>query len=55
MSEGIELEQGHNRDNLPSKVAQFHHVGVCVKKQILRFDVSVAHAHLVNIGEGTSN
>ena len=44
-----------NRVNLPSKVAKFDNVGVGIKKQILRFDVSVANAHFVNIREGTSN
>ena len=40
---------------MPAEVAQFDDVGVGVKKQVLRFDVSVAHAHLVNIGQGARN
>ena len=55
MSEGIELEQEHNRDNLPSKVAQFDNMSVRIKQQVLWFDVSVTNTHLVNVGEGTSN
>jgi hypothetical protein len=40
---------------MPAEIAQFDDVGVGVKKQVLRFDVSVAHTHLVNIGQGARN
>jgi hypothetical protein len=42
-------------DDLPAEVTQFDNMSVCVKKQVLRLDVSVANTHLVNVGEGTSN
>ena len=40
---------------MPAEIAQFDDVGVGVKKQVLWFDVSVAHTHLVNIGQGARN
>jgi len=41
--------------NMPAEVAQFDDVSVGIEKQVLRFDVSVAHTHLVNISEGARN